>query len=250
MLILQSIKNVFQTVSETKRIYETFGLCFILFFFAFLGHAQTYHHTSLWSRVVLSKQVDKWVFSLDGAYRRQNDFRFSKTNFFQKPLLDATRLTVAYRTKDWLFSFGASRWHAYPMLGNQADLGRKPTVELRFTPGIEYFKNMGKGVFQWRTQYEYRTFPDRIMGRFRQRFQFRQPIFGVNSLVFSQEFLFGFPKNTTKRYEQNQFGVTFNHNFTNKLESEIGYRHIFRRRRTSNEIDIENALVMGLLLRL
>lgn len=222
----------------------------MLFLFVFSSDAQTYNHASVWSRLLFSKQVDKWIFSVDGAYRRQNDFRYSKTNFLQKPLLDAARLTVAYRTKNWLFSFGASRWHAYPILGNKADLERTSTVELRFTPGIEYFKSIGKGTFQWRTQYEYRTFTGRTAGRFRQRFQYRLPVSAKNNLVFTQEFLFGFPPNSTKKYEQNQLGVTFNHNFTNRLESEIGYRYIFRKRRTSDEIDNENALVIGLMLRL
>lgn len=229
---------------------QAIGLCFMFFFINFSSYAQTYNHTSVWSRLLLSKQVDKWIFSVDGAYRRQNDFRYSKLNFLQKPLLDAARLTVAYRSQNWLFSFGASRWHAYPILGNEADLERKPTVELRFTPGIEYFKSIGKGTLQWRTQYEYRTFVDRTAGRFRQRFQYRLPVSAKNNLVFTQEFLFGSPPNSTKKYEQNQLGMTFNHNFTDKLESEIGYRYIFRKRRTSDEIDNENALVIGLMLRL
>lgn len=222
----------------------------MLFFFVFSSDAQTYNHATVWSRLLVSKQVDKWIFSVDGAYRRQNDFRYSKWNFLQKPLLDAARITIAYRTKDWLFSFGASRWHAYPILANKADLERSPTVEVRFTPGIEYFKSIGKGTLQWRTQYEYRTFTDRTAGRFRQRFQYRLPISQTNNLVFLQEFLFGSPPNSTKKYEQNQLGMTFNHNFTDKLESEIGYRYIFRKRRTTDETDNENALVIGLMLRL
>lgn len=244
------MKNVEQPIKIHKQVYQKLGLCLMLFFFVFSSDAQIYNHTTVWSRLLLSKQVDKWIFSVDGAYRRQNDFRYSKTNFLQKPLLDAARITVAYRTKDWLFSFGASRWHAYPILGNKADLERTSTVELRFTPGIEYFKSIGKGTLQWRTQYEYRTFTDRTAGRFRQRFQYRLPVSQANNLVFLQEFLFGSPPNSTKKYEQNQLGMTFNHNFTDKLESEIGYRYIFRRRRTTAEIDNENALVVGLMLRL
>jgi hypothetical protein len=68
--------------------------------------------------------------------------------------------------------------------------------------------------------------------------------------VFLQEALFGSPPNSSKRYEQNQLGVTFNHFFTEKLESEIGYRYVYRKRRNSTEIDNENALVAGLMLRL
>ena len=211
---------------------------------------QSYSHTSVWSRLFLSKQMGNWIISGDVAYRRQNNFQVSKINFLREPLLDAQRFTVGYRHKKWQFSFATSRWHAYQILGKKADFERDPSVEWRFTPGIEFFQKVNKGLFQWRTQYEYRSFVDRTTGRFRQRFQYRQPISEKNDLVFLQEFLFGFPPNSTKKYEQNQLGVTFNHFFTEKLESEIGYRYIYRKRRNSTEIDNENALVAGLMLRL
>jgi len=212
--------------------------------------AQSYSHTTVWSRLLVSKQVSKWIFTGDVAYRRQNDFHQSKINFLNKPLLDAQRLTIGYRSKDWLFSFAVSRWHAYQILGNETDFERTPTIEWRYIPGIEYFKKINKGILQWRTQYEYRSFSDRSAGRFRQRFQYRLPVSKTNNLMFVQEFLLGSPPNSTKRYEQNQLGLTFNHNFTDKLESEIGYRYIYRKRRISDEIDNENAFIMGLMLRL
>lgn len=211
---------------------------------------QSYSHATVWSRLLVSKQVGKWIFTGDVAYRRQNDFHISKYNFLQKPLTDAERLTVGYRNKKWLFSFAASRWYASQILGKEADFLKKPTTEWRFTPGIELFQKINKGTFQWRTQYEYRSFVDRTAGRFRQRFQYRQPISVTNDLVFLQEFLFGLPPNSTKNYEQNQIGVTFNHFFTKQLESEIGYRYTYRKRRTSAEIDNEHSLIVGLMLRL
>ena len=211
---------------------------------------QSYWHTSVWSRLFLSKQFGNWIVSGDVAYRRQNDYHDSKINFLKKPLLDAQRFTVAYRYKKWQFSFATSRWHAYQILGKEADFERAPTVEWRFTPGVEFFQKINKGTFQWRTQYEYRNFVDRNAGRFRQRFQYRQPISDNNDLVFLQEFLFGSPPNSTRRFEQNQLGVTFNHFFNKKLESEIGYRYIYRKRRATAETDNENALVAGLILRL
>lgn len=213
-------------------------------------NAQTYTHTSVWSRLLLSKQVNKWAFTIDGAYRRQNDYHVSKINFLEKPLLDAQRISVAYRPKNWQFSFAASRWHSYQILGKEADFTKSPTVEIRFVPGIEYFRTINKGTFQWRTQYEYRTYIDRTAGRFRQRFQYRYPVSEVNDLVFLQEFLFGVPPNSSKKFEQNQLGITFNHFFTKQLESEIGYRYVYRKRRGTPEIDNENALVLGLMLRL
>jgi Protein of unknown function (DUF2490) len=212
--------------------------------------AQSYSHATVWSRFLLSKQVGKWIFTGDINYRRQNDFHISKYNFLQNPLTDAERLTVGYRNKKWLFSFAASRWYASQILGKEVDFLKQPTTEWRFTPGIEFFQKINKGTFQWRTQYEYRSYIDRTAGRFRQRFQYRQPISPTNDLVFLQEFLFGSPPNSTKRYEQNQIGVTFNHFFTKQLETEIGYRYTYRKRRTSPEIDNENSLIIGLMLRL
>ena len=244
------MRNVKQTVKIQKKVNQTIGLVLILIFSSIAGHTQTYNHTSVWSRLLLSKQLGKFIFSGDIAYRRQNNFHYSKYNFLQNPFLDAQRLTIGYRNKKWLSSLAVSRWHAYQSLGKEADFERLPTVEWRFTPGIEYFQKINKGTLQWRTQYEYRIFKDRTAGRFRQRLQFRQPLSKTNSLVFLEEFLIGSPPNSTKKFEQNQLGVIFNHNFTDKLESEIGYRYIFRRRRTSDEIDNENALVIGLMLRL
>lgn len=217
---------------------------------AHVSMGQSYSHTSVWSRLFLSKQLGNWIVSGDVAYRRQNNFHDSKLNFVQNPLLDAQRFTVAYRHKKWQFSFATSRWHAYQILGKEADFERTPSVEWRFTPGVEFFQKINKGTFQWRTQYEYRSFIDRSAGRFRQRFQYRQPISEKNDLVFLEEALFGSPPNSTRKYEQNQLGVTFNHFFTEHLESEIGYRYIYRERRTTTEKDNENALVVGLMLRL
>lgn len=212
--------------------------------------AQTFSHATVWSRVLVSKQIDKWLFTGDVGYRRQNNFHYSKYNFLQNPLTDYQRFAFAYRNKKWQFGFATSRWHASQILGKEADFDKKATVEWRFTPTIEFFQKINKGTFQWRTQYEYRSFIDRTAGRFRQRFQYRQPISKTNDLVFVEEALFGTPPNATKRYDQNQLGVTFNHFFTPKLESEMGYRYVFRRRRGSAEIDNENALVVGLMLRL
>ncbi len=222
---------------------------FLIMVIACRIQAQTYSHASVWSRILISKQFNKISVSTDVAYRRQNDFRISKMNFLNSPLLDAQRITVGYRRGNWLYSFALSRWHSYPLLGNAADFLRKATVEWRYTPGIEWFKKIGKGTLQCRTQYEYRTFTDRTTGRLRERFQYRYPITNSNDLVFLQEFLLGVPPNSSKKYEQNQMGITFNHAFGKHIESELGYRYIYRKRRLTDETDNENALVAGLLLR-
>ncbi len=211
---------------------------------------QSYNHATVWSRLLLSKQVGKWTFTGDVAFRGQNNYHHSKYNFLDTPLLDAQRFTVGYRYKKVQFSFATSRWHAHQLLGKEADFEKIPTVEWRFTPTIEVFQKIKKSTLQFRTQYEYRSFVDRTAGRFRERIQFRLPLSKTNDLVFLQEFLFGIPPNPTKKFDQNQTGVTFNHFFTKQLESEIGYRYIYRKRRNSTEIDNENALVVGLMLRL
>ena len=86
-----------------------------------------------------------------------------------------------------------------------------------------------------------------------QSFTLEQMREGIRStsadLVFLQEFLLGVPPNSSKKYEQNQMGITFNHAFGKHIESELGYRYIYRKRRLTDETDNENALVAGLLLR-
>ena len=88
------MRNVQHTIKIHKQVNQTIGLCIMLFFSSIAGYAQTYNHTSVWSRFLISKQVGKFILTGDDAYRRQNNFHYSKLNFLQNPFLDAQRLTV------------------------------------------------------------------------------------------------------------------------------------------------------------
>ena len=66
----------------------------MLFFSSISGYAQTYNHTSVWSRFLISKQVGKFILTGDGAYRRQNNFHYSKLNFLQNPFSIVCELTL------------------------------------------------------------------------------------------------------------------------------------------------------------
>lgn len=228
-----------------------------IYFLIFLGlvsktlQAQSYHHTTLWSRVLVSKQINtKWFVSAENMLRRQNNFQNSKYNFLENKLLDAQRIVVAYRINKWQFAFAPSRWHAYQIIGKPEDLERKPTTEWRFTPTVEFFQPIKKGNLSWRTQYEYRYFADRTTGRFRQRFQYRWAVNQKNDLLVGNEFLWGAFPNSSKRFEQNQLNFLWFPKIAKHLEAEFGYRYVFRRRRNSDETDNENALVAGVFVRL
>jgi hypothetical protein len=234
--------------SKTYRIFFFFLLNFSIFHKI---EAQTYSHSSIWSRVLVSKQINpKWFVSAEMMLRRQNNYLHSKYNFLEKPLLDAQRIVVAYRLKRWQFSFAPSRWYSYQILGKAPDFDKTPTTEWRFTPTVEYFHPIRKATLSWRTQYEYRYFTDKELGRFRQRIQYRMPINKTNNLLIGNESLWGMMPNSSKKFEQNQLYCLWLPKITKHLEAEFGYRYVFRRRRTSDEIDNENALTAGLFIRL
>ena len=61
---------------------------------------QSYNHATVWSRLLLSKQVGKWIFTGDVAFRGQNDFRSSKYNFLQLRQTDAERQEIECRRRE------------------------------------------------------------------------------------------------------------------------------------------------------
>lgn len=238
-----------------KALFSSFNyriyLLILIGLTSYTLQAQSYNHTTLWSRILVSKQINsKWFVSAENMLRRQNNFQNSKYNFLENPLLDAQRIVVAYRIKKWQFAFAPSRWHAYQILGKVADFERQPTTEWRFTPTVEFFQPIRKGNLSWRTQYEYRYFSDRTTGRFRQRIQYRWAVNEKNDLLVGNESLWGAIPNSSKRFEQNQLNFLWLPKITKHLEAEFGYRYVFRRRRNSDETDHENALVAGLFVRL
>lgn len=214
--------------------------------------AQSYIHFTLWSRFLVSKQFnDKLMVSAEYLYRRQNNFLVSKLNIFENPLLNCGRVTFSYRYKKWQYSLSPSYWESNQLLGSEADFQRKVNPEIRLMAGVEYFDTKPKRQFQWRTQYEYRIFTDRTVGRFRTRALERFVLNDDNDFILSAEPLFGvMPNYNPKLFEQLQISAIIQHQFTKHLESELGYRYIFRHRRSTPEIDHENALVAGVFVRL
>lgn len=214
--------------------------------------AQSYNHFTLWSRFLVSKQFnDKFMVSAEYLYRRQNNFSVSKLNIFENPLLNCGRVTFSYRYKKWQYSLSPSYWESNQLLGSEADFQRTVNPEIRLMAGVEYFDEKPQRQFQWRTQYEYRIFTDRSLGRFRTRALERFMLNDTNDLIFSAEFLFGvIPNYNPKIFEQSQLSALIIHQFTKHLESEFGYRYVFRQRRNTPEIDHENALVAGVFVRL
>lgn len=222
----------------------------ILLFLSLLVKAQKYTHTTLWTRVQISKQINpKWSASIEYQHRRQSNYFLSKLNPLPEPLLNMQRINLNYQPKNWLYSIQIAHFRSHQLLGKEADFDRPVNSEFRFTPTVEYFHQQKFGQFQWRTQYEFRRFPDRTNGRFRTRFLERFTLNKTNELLASIESLFGFPPNRNpKLLEQIQFAIIHQHEFNKYLRSEFGYRYLYRQRRNTPEIDHENAIVAGLLI--
>jgi hypothetical protein len=212
--------------------------------------AQSYLHTTLWTRLQISKQFNpKWSTSVEYQHRRQSNYFQSKFNPLPEPLLNMQRVIVNYRPRNWLYSIQIAHFRSHQLLGKEADFDRPINSEFRFTPSVEYFYKQKNGQLQWRTQYEYRVFPDRITGRFRTRLLERFTLNKTNELLTSIEPLFSFPPNRNpKWFDQMQLTLVHQHIFNKHLRSEFGYRYLYRQRRTTPEIDHENAIIAGLLV--
>lgn len=224
------------------------GFCLL----SYISIAQTYNHNTFWGRLWLMREwKNGFSVNFDAHYRTQNNYHNSKANLFKSPLLKAERLIFGYRQKKWFYTLGISHWKAYPLLGKEADFLKAPANELRIVPTLEYTWRLNNNlVLHSRTQQELRFFRAQTIGRFRQRFQARYFINKSDFFTFGDELLMGTPPNSSKELEQNQLTLLFQKRFTSHLESEIGYRYLIRNKRNSPEIDLENALVWTIFIKL
>ncbi len=233
-----------------KNIDKMLIFSILSIFFFNKSTAQNYTHTAMWTRLQVSKQFnEQWSGSLEYQHRRQNNYLQSKFNPLPEPLLNMGRIIINYRPENWQYSLQISHFRAHQLLAKESDFERPMNKELRIVPSIEYFHLNKLGQFQWRTQYEYRIFTDRLAGRFRSRILERFTLNPKNDLITSFEPLFSVPpeRNKLKLLEQVQLSLTLQHAFNQYLRCEFGYRYLYRLRRTTTEIDHENAIVTGLL---
>lgn len=242
-----------------RHLFTLFVACFLPAFFALPVHAQTYRHTTVWTRLAPTYTLnDKWSLLADLYYRRQSHPDHNLNNPFDSPLLYAGRIGASYRTEHWQYIlFPAVFFYSYPALGTTSDLKREPVPEWRPSALAEWtLERPDKWSLRLRGGYEYRIFTTpglADLGRMRFRALWRQGL-GPNSYAqLWNETLLSAPPNLPASghlFDTNRTNLAVGYALSNTSTLEIGYQYTHRQRRSLIEFDAEHALTLTLYLKL
>lgn len=234
------------------RLYTCLGLLFIT---AQL-HAQTYHHTTLWSRLALQKKFGDWEFRLEHDFRQQNDFQKSMNNPFQKPLMRWLRITSTYEKGNFAHTVVLPNWIvSYPLISNLSDLQRPKSTEWRYAFLEEYSLPYKKLTSSLRAGYEFRNIHTvgqvRNTGRVRVRLSEAIKTSAKSNLTLSFEPLYNVgPNKSPNTFSQYQANARYFQKFNEKVSLTTGINHLLRKRSTIVEYDLENAIICNLMITL
>lgn len=223
----------------------------ILFFLSigFALNAQTYHHTTFWSRLAFQKSLKKFDFRGEVDFRQQNDFQKSNINPFQKPLLRWARLSTTYSTGNFSHSLIMPQFvKNYGLVGKKGDLSRPGNNEIRYTFNEEYAYKHKNLSSTFRLGYEFRNITSQNIttniGRLRLRFMQAIKFSDKASVNASYESLLNVkPNSATNRFNQSQLAFRFLQKFGKNTQLTIGINHLYRQRNNIEEYDLENALL-------
>lgn len=236
----------------------TATLIIILFTFS-ACQAQHYVHFTSWNRFAFQKKLsERWEMMADVHIRRQNDFNSANINPLAVKFVDAYRITMTYRVKDFTFSFAPFLFHNSPLYAKSSDLDRPDRLEIRPAVFTEWTKKLTeKWVFRSRLGYEYRIFRrnDNSWGneqsRIRLRLQLRYSWDKKNTVFFGNEPLYNLPPNLPPNsFNQNQMIFAYNHVFSPHFTFEVGYLWNHIQRASLTEFDEENAIQTHFIFRL
>jgi hypothetical protein len=231
-------------------------LAFILAILSFQSIAQTYKHSSFWSRLAIQKSIKKLDLRVEMDFRQQNDFQKSALNPFQKPALRWIRLNTTYNTGKFAHTIiWPNPIKTYPLVGSKTDLLRPSQKEWRTTLNEEFTHKYKKLSVALRLGYEIRRVTVQDIKRNEDRIRLRlgeflkiTPKTTINS---SFEYLWNAKPNVANNpFNQSQLAFRLIHKFNKNLDFTTGVNHVFRQRSNSEVYDIENALLCNILISL
>jgi hypothetical protein len=234
-----------------NNFFKTVALILV---FSFELSAQTYHHTSFWSRLGFQKEFKNFEYRLEFDYRTQNDFEKSDVNPFQKRFLQWFRFSTIYKTGKLTHTIILPNLvRTYPLLANEVDKKRFPTIEWRYSLFEEFNQPYNKLTSSFRFGYEFRNLTTnnvtRNTGRLRFRLNEILQISKKTRVNMSFESLYNSgPNKAPNTFSQTQFQLRYTHSFGNNLNLTTGYLHLLRKRNSLVEYDIENGLMCNLQL--
>jgi hypothetical protein len=216
--------------------------------------AQTYKHTTLWSRFAIQKPVRNWNFRVEMDIRQQNDFQKSDLNPLQKPSLRWLRLNTNYTSGRFTHTLIMPQYSKlFPIIGKKADLTRSPSYEWRFTFNEEYtlpYKNLNSAI---RLGYEFRNITTdgvaRNTGRARIRLAETLKVSSKSSMNMSFELLYNSgPNKSPNLFNSSQLAFRYLHKFGKNINFTTGINHNYRQRNTLIEYDSENAILCNFII--
>lgn len=230
-----------------------------ILYFILIGYtlnAQTYQHTSFWSRLGIQKTIKNFDFRVDFDLRQQNDFQKSKINPFQKSFLRWARLNTTYNTGNFSHTIiWPNIIKSYPLIATKADLNRPSQLEWRTTLNEEFTQNFKKLEIGVRLGYEFRNITanntTRKGDRIRLRLSETLKITTKTSLNSSFEYLWNAKASAASNpFNQSQLAFRFIHTIHKNIDFTTGLNHVFRQRNDIDVFDVENAILCNFLISL
>ena len=218
--------------------------------------AQHYNHTTFWGKIIANTPLStQWDFQFEYVHRSQNDYHISKWNPLSKESLEEIRVWFYFKKNNLTVQFNPLTYiHSKILLGKEADYLLKPNIEWRSTMGLVVKQIVSKWVFQERVQYDYRWIKIlnyKPTGRVRLRGTIQYALTGRTKLQCYEEVFLNAPPHKLKNdFDQNWALIGVVHQLTPKLAFDIGYMRNHRKRPNGIEFDEENAISLGLNLRL
>ena len=216
--------------------------------------AQTYKHTTLWSRLAFQKEIKNWEFKLEFDYRQQNDFTKSLNNPIQKPLMRWVRAYSTYNSGRFSHTLILPNYiKSYRLVGTKEDLNIPNSYEWRYSFFEEYGLPYKKSTTSLRAGYEYRSicsdYISRKAARFRIRLSETIDFTEKSSLNMTFEPIYNIsPNKPANTFGQSQLALRFTHVFAGKINFTTGINHAFIKRNTLIEYDLSNAILCNFVI--
>ncbi|QHT68910.1 DUF2490 domain-containing protein [Rhodocytophaga rosea] len=232
---------------------------------ASLGYAQThYHHNVFWGRIALTDTINakfRWEVYLQ---TRQQNISPGSLNVFKAPQFVSYWPWFTYSPNPSL-RIGISPigyFKHWALIGNPADLERKPVTELRTTVRLEQEQRFRKFIYanryslehRWRDLANNHVFQPNWRARYQVRLEFPITAKWLHrpfSLVAWDEISVQFGKAVKKNpnvFDQNRLYGGFNYGLTDNIRLSIGYFYQIQERSSGKEFDHANVLFCILTL--
>lgn len=227
-----------------------------LFLIGFSSNAQTYRHTSFWSRLAFEKSIKNFDFRVDFDLRQQNDFQKSKLNPFSKPGLRWIRLNTTYNTGQFAHTIiWPNLIKSFPLIATKTDLLKPFQTEWRTTLNEEFTQNVKKLEIALRLGYEFRNISTSNVNtkadRIRLRLSETLNITKKSSLNSSFEYLWNSKASVTSNsFNQSQLAIRFTQTIHKNIDFTTGFNRVFRQRNDIEVFDIENVLLSNFVISL